>query len=134
MPFFSGTFSRSLASIYTLLQPWLIGYCLGIFVFFVLRIALYLSNADFFSALTPQEILTAFLIGLRFDVSIISIFTIIPLLIAYFPLKLFRAPFIQKLLLLSIFISIGYFIFISILDILNILQALILQSSIDCCF
>ena len=64
-----------------------------IVIFSLMRGVLLLTNAAYFSSLSPNEIALAFAHGIRFDLSIMVALLALPILLLFIPLKFFSSTF-----------------------------------------
>lgn len=76
---------------------------LTMIVFTLFRLTLFLSYPDVFNVLTISQIIQSFVFGLRFDISIITVFYIIPFVIILLPIKSI------KIIKISVFIAVLMF-------------------------
>ena len=84
--------------------------------FIVLRLGLLFAYYEDFNELSASQIFYAFLHGLRFDASTISLFIGLPLLLTLLPFAWARTPAWQGLCLWAVFISMLIIIFTLIAD------------------
>ena len=63
----------------------------------VIRLVLYFSNLDDFQILTPGQVLTSLLVGLRFDISVAVMLIGIPILLVLLPFRWSHHRYVQRL-------------------------------------
>lgn len=82
----------------------------------VVRLALINLYPDDFGQLSFNQVITALLVGLRFDISMGALFIGIPLLLLFFPFKWVQHRYWQNFWLSYIFIAWLFFILLMIID------------------
>lgn len=89
---------------------------LVLFLFTLCRVLFYLFNFSLFSESSVSEILTAFIYGLRFDISAIIYFNIIFIFLHIVPTRLRAKKYYNILIKLIFFIFNGVALFLNIVD------------------
>ncbi len=75
----------------------LIFVVIGLFIFLAARVALFLVYKDFFSFLSTKQVIISFLIGIRFDLSILLVVFSLPLALYNIPIRLADSKLWQEL-------------------------------------
>ena len=91
-------------------------FFLAIAPMLVARFVFYITFHDEFAQLSPQEVISAFIVGLRFDVSIAATVVGLPLLCMLLPSKFCCGPRWQGLWMWTVYIAIVVMVFLIAVD------------------